>query len=260
MPAAPIPLLVKVWAGAGTHRHRYIGRSLPSLLRSSLPENVRIILADDQSSDPRVLELLASCAKSDSRVELWTNPERMGPNKGQEYNFARMVGRFPDASLFAICDDDIIYHPGWLQRLVQVQEEARTAGIEGVFTALNVPFRVSYASATLPTSEVLLKERQAALNWLVPRDIYERVGPFLDRGIAYDTEYCDRMAALKIPVVCLKPSYVQNIGYFGAYQSSDLYVAPDYVGERDLWLRSRDVLFAGKRALRAVKDALSGGA
>ncbi len=258
MPAAPIPLLVKVWAGAGTHRHRYIGRSLPSLLRSDLPENVRVIIADDQSSDPRVLALLDMCAKSDSRVELWKNPERMGPNKGQEYNFARMVERFPDATLFAICDDDIIYHPGWLQRLIKVREEALAVGLTGVFTALNVPFRPSFGAKTLPTSEVLLKERQAALNWLVPKDVYERIGPFRDRGIAYDTEYCDRMAALQIPVVCLKPSYVQNIGYVGAYQSSDVYVAPDYVGTRDWWLRSRDVAFKARHAAVFMRDLLTG--
>jgi hypothetical protein len=44
----------------------------------------------------------------------------MGPNRGHEYNFPRVIERFPDAQLFMMCDDDIIYHPGWLQRLVRV--------------------------------------------------------------------------------------------------------------------------------------------
>jgi len=244
-----IPILVKTWAGAGTHRYRYIKRSIPSLLASGLPEGARVIIVDDQSTDPRLLDLVAQCARTDQRVELWRNPERMGPNRGQEYNFPRLVERFPDAELFAICDDDIIYHPGWLQRLVAIHAEARTDGVQGVFTALNVPFRQSFASLSLPTSDTLLKERQAALNWLLPREVYERVGPFRDRGIAYDTEYCDRLAALRIPVICLKPSYVQNIGYFGAYQSGDVYTAKDFVGRRDAWLRARDIAMAARNLI-----------
>ena len=82
-----------------------------------------------------------------------------------------------------------------------------------------------------------------ALNWLVPRSIYELVGPFRDVGIAYDTDYANRLAQHRLPVICLRPSYVQNIGYFGAYQAGDELRAPDFVGRRDPWLVTRDVWF-----------------
>lgn len=245
-----IPIMVKIWAGKGSHRYRYLKRSLPSLLRSALPDNAWVILIDDQSSDERAVQLMQRCASHYPRVELWRNPERMGPNKGQEYNFPLVVERFPDAESFVLCDDDMIYHPGWLQRLIAVREEARSKNIRGVFTALNVPYRPHVGVVQLSDGKVLLKERQAALNWLVPRDVYEEVGPFVDAGIAYDTEYCDRMARLGLPVICMKPSYVQNIGYFGAYQSGDLYTAPDYVGTRDAWLVGRDVLMGVDRVAR----------
>jgi hypothetical protein len=94
-----------------------------------------------------------------------------------------------------------------------------------------------------------MKNRQAALNWLLPREVYRWVGPFRDAGIAYDTEYCDRMAALGIPVFCLKPSYVQNIGYSGAYQTDDSYTARDFVGRRDLWLLARDCWYGLNRSI-----------
>jgi hypothetical protein len=124
---------------------------------------------------------------------------------------------------------------------------AKAIGQRGVLTALNVPFRPSFRSLQLPTSDVLLKERQAALNWLLPREVYDAVGPFRDVGIAYDTEYCDRLAAQGIPVICLKPSYVQNIGYHGAYQNSDVFTAKDYVGRKDLYLHARDFWYGFKR-------------
>lgn len=241
------PILVKVWAGQDRHDFRYIRRSLPSLLASQLPAEAAVILVNDCSLDPRIEPFLARCAAEDSRVQVWTNPERMGPNKGQKYNFARLVERFPNAPYFVTCDDDIIYHPGWLQRLIQVYHESTAAGLRGILTALDVPIRPSHQSIRLPTCEVLLKERQAALNWFIPRDVYDQIGPFRDKGIAYDTEYCDRMAALKLPVICIKPSYVQNIGYHGAYQSDESYTANDYVGDLDLYLRTRDLWYGAKR-------------
>ena len=232
----PLPIMVKVWAGAGSHRYRYLRRSLPSLLASDLPPQARVVIVDDQSSDPRAQKLLADLAERHSSVELWTNGDRLGPNKGQEVNFPLLVERFPDAEYFTLCDDDIIYAPGWLQRTLKVAEEASRAGVTGIFTALNVPYRPARQIVRLPSGEVLLKERQAALNWVIPRAVYDRVGPFRDTGIAYDTEYCNRLAALGIPVICLKPSWVQNIGYFGAYQSGTTYTAPDFVGRRGVYL------------------------
>ncbi|MBI4524935.1 MAG: glycosyltransferase [Deltaproteobacteria bacterium] len=243
------PVLVKVWAGNRAHDFRYIRRSLLSLLDSGLPDAARLILINDCSTDWRVERFLTDCAKSFRYAEVWVNPYRMGPNKGQEYNVPRVLQRFPGAPYYVLCDDDIIYHPGWLQRLVQVYDEAKATGLNGVFTALNIPYRPSFRCVRLPTSEVLLKNRQAALNWLLPRDVYQAVGPFRDVGIAYDSEYCNRMSALEIPVICLKPSYVQNIGYHGAYQTDDTYTARDFVGRRDLWLFARDFLYGLNRSI-----------
>src|SRR5437016_3388315 len=137
---AEFPIMVKVWAGNDRHDFRYIKRSIPSLLASGLPELARVFLINDCSLDARVEGFLADCAARHAHVEVWTNPERMGPNKGQEYNVPRVLERCPNAPGIVLCDDDIIYHPGWLQRLIQVQEEAAVIGIRGVFTALNVPF------------------------------------------------------------------------------------------------------------------------
>jgi GT2 family glycosyltransferase len=236
--ATVLPILIKTWAGASHHDLRYIRRSLPSLLASDLPEGCRVIVADDCSTDPRLEPFLRQLAKRDSRVELWKNPERMGPNRGQAYNVARLLERYPEALCFVTCDDDVVYHRGWLQRLLQVRDEAAAAGIRGVFTALNFEIRPVIQRVTLPTSVVLLKERQAALNWLVPRDVYNAVGPFRDSGLAYDHDYGLRMAALGYRVVCLTPSYVQNIGFQGAYQSDNSHWAKDYVGQLGVALRA----------------------
>jgi glycosyltransferase involved in cell wall biosynthesis len=247
--------MVKVWASLDSpHDFRYIRRSLPSLLESDLPDTARVIVIDDQSTDPRLARLLDDLRSRHDTIEVWRNPERLGPNRGQEYNFPKIVDRFPKAEFFVLCDDDVIYHPGWLQRLAAVYSDARARGLLGVFTALNVPARPHFSVLDLPTSTVLLKHRQMALNWLVPRQVYDIIGPFRDVGVAYDTDYGTRLMAREIPIVCLKPSYVQNIGYFGAYQSSDELRAHDFVGRRDLWLWARDIGFAAWRLALAFNE------
>ena len=87
---------------------------------------------------------------------------------------------------------------------------------------------------------------------LVPHDVYDKVGPFRDTGIAFDTDYCNRMTAFGLPVICLKPSWVQNIGYHGMYQHSDALAARDYVGRRDLYLYSRDQWYRSRRGMSAT--------
>ena len=58
--------------------------------------------------------------------------------------------------------------------------------MRGVFSALNVPFRASHGSLRLPASEVLLKERQAALNWLLPREVYDTFDELVAAGWRVD--------------------------------------------------------------------------
>src|SRR4029078_6788247 len=113
-----IALMVKTWSKPGSHRFRYTRRSLPNLIASDLPASCNIVVVDDCSDDPRHLRLLDRVAQ-DPRVEIWKNPCRMGPDLGQEYNVLRLLDRYPAAEYLVFCDDDIIYHPGWLQRTIQ---------------------------------------------------------------------------------------------------------------------------------------------
>jgi glycosyltransferase involved in cell wall biosynthesis len=253
------PILIKIWAGEQPLDMRYIRASLTSLLASRLPEEAHVVCVDDCSPNPALRPFLESLQARFPRITIWKNPEHMGPNRGQEYNVPRVWQEFPDAPFLVCCDDDVVYHPGWLQRLIQVYHEAAAQGLSGIFSALNVPFRPHHQTVRLPTSDVLLKQRQMALNWLVPREIYDRVGPFRDVGVAFDTDYTARLIALGIPVICLKPSYVQNVGYLGAYQSDETMTAPDYVGRRNWFMWQQDLLFAIRRRVLQLGERVPEG-
>ena len=253
------PILIKIWAGSQQHDMRYIRRSIPSLLASNLPNQAKIFLVNDCSTNPQLMPFLKKTIQGHSEVQIITNEKNMGPNDGHVHHVSRLWKKFPQAPYMVCCDDDIVYHPDWLNRLINVYEEANKLGIKGVFSALNVPARPHYDKIRLPTSEVLIKERQMALNWLIPSDVYDMVGPFRNIGIAYDSDYCNRMAQLGLPVICLKPSYVQNIGYHGAYQNDESLTARDYVGSLDIYLIFREYWYKLRRKIINIGNRIPEG-
>ncbi len=71
---------------------------------------------------------LEECAASFKHVTLWTNPHHMGPNDGHVYNVAKVVEQFPNAPFYVFCDDDVLYHPSWLERLIQFTMKRANSG------------------------------------------------------------------------------------------------------------------------------------
>lgn len=232
--AVRFPIVMKTWAGSQAHDFDYVSRSIPSLLRSGLPDGADVVIFDDASTDPRMRPFLESIAKADGRVRLVLNETNKGPNRGQADAYEQVTAEYPDAPFFVNVDDDVVYHPGWLQRLIAVREDVVPQGHDGVYSALNMPFRPAHRTLCTSRGTVLLKWKQPALNWLIPREVYDRVGPFEDEGVAYDTVYSHWMRLHGLSVVCLRPSLVQNIGTYGAYSRDDTTTATDFVGDGPL--------------------------
>lgn len=225
-----IPLVMKAWAGTAPHDLDYITRSIPSLLASRLPSEIEIVIYDDASPSVDLQRYLAETARRDPRVRILRGDENKGPNRGQQDVYAQIVDDYPDAPYFINVDDDVIYHRDWLVHLLAAQRQCGALGLNGVFTALNMPYRRPHAVLKSAGRTYLIKWKQPALNWLIPRDLYRDVGPFRDEGIAYDTVYSHWMRLKHYAVVCLAPSYVQNIGLLGAYATDDTTTSCDFVG------------------------------
>jgi len=228
-----IPIVMKTWAGADPRDFEYAQRSLPSLLKSDLPEGTEVVIFDDCSTDPRLGLFLKELADQDKRVRLFCHSVNKGPNRGQAEAYVEVARMFPDAPLFVNVDDDVIYHRSWLRRLLEAKHVLNGYGMSGILTALNMPFRRPFARLKAEGGTYLFKWKQPALNWLISREIYERVGPFVDEGIAYDTVYSHWLRLHGYPIICLKPSYAQNIGAHGAYSVDGTTTADDFVGEGD---------------------------
>jgi hypothetical protein len=229
---ARVPIVMKLWAGAEAHDFEYIARSLPSLLGSELPEEVDILLFDDASTDPRLGMFLRQLS-NDPRVRVFTSTVNKGPNRGQADAYSQVEAEYPDAPYFINVDDDVVYNRHWLRRLLAARDELGSAGVSGVYTALNMPFRRPHATIRTRSGTYLLKWKQPALNWLIPRDVYNRTARFADEGIAYDTVYSHWLRLHGYPIICMTPSFVQNVGTFGAYSRDKTTTADDFIGEGD---------------------------
>ena len=226
-----IPLVMKVWAGNEPHDMTYITRSIPSLLASRLPPGVEIVIYDDASPCRALQRYLAAVAERDPRVRVVRGDENKGPNLAQQDLFTRIADDYADAPCFINVDDDVVYHRDWLTHLADAWARCEALGLSGVFTALNMPYRCPHAVLRAAGRTYLIKWKQPALNWLIPRGVYTDIGPFRDEGIAYDTVYSHWMRLKHYAVICLCPSYVQNIGLLGAYATDDTTTSCDFVGE-----------------------------
>ncbi len=232
----------------------YITRSIPSLLASRLPEEIEVVIYDDCSPNPALGAFLRQVAQHDSRVRIIRGTENKGPNLGQQDIYAQVVAEYPDAPYYVNVDDDVVYHRDWFVHLATARSDCRAVGLRGVFTALNMPYRAAHSSLVTGGRKYLLKWKQPALNWLIPRDVYEAVGPFRDEGIAYDTVYSHWMRLRHFPVICLSPSYVQNIGLVGAYATDDTTTSLDFVGEGGHASALRRWTHAARYKLRRFPD------
>ena len=284
------PIAVKVWAGDEPRDFEYISRSLPSLLASDLPAGADVVVFNDRSTDPRLAPFLKKLQSADSRVRVIEHEFNKGPNLGQADAFALLADEYADAEYFVSVDDDAVYHRDWFRRIQLALSDVRPLGINGVFTSFCTPFRkphtqlqvgprtrgvfaVDQFQSSAPKADFgadktnshwlrkyHLKWKQPATNWLIPRDVYEHVGPFRDEGIAFDTVYSHRMRLLGYSVICPVESYVQDIGLVGAYAVDNRLCADRFLGEGDgdpVWKRgltwSRYHLSRIGRELRASR-------
>ena len=252
-----IPIVMKTWAGSAEYDLIYISKSIPSLLSSDLPNNVEIIIYDDGSPNIKLKNFLKRLANENKRIRLIFGEENKGPNKAQEEVFSMIATEYQDTPFFVNVDDDVIYHRLWFKKLVEAFKQLSRIGLCGIFTGLNMPFKKAHSVIYSQGKKYILKWKQPALNWLIPKNVYEDIGAFKDEGIAYDTVYSHWMRLKGYSIICLTPSYVQNIGLIGAYVYDDRNTARDFLGEGNGYSFVKRFLYATRYTINRIPYYLS---
>ena len=253
-----IHLLIKTWDGSESRRG-FIRRSLKSLLESEIPDAVRITVYDDASPSRELLSELTALKRTGA-INLIAGEHNLGPNKAQEVLGSIMHDSLIREDFFITADDDVLYHPAWFQELLGLYRDLRDRRDVGVFSAINMPFRRSLQVLNRSKGSAILKHRQPAVNWLIPREVYLEAGPFEDEGVAWDTSYCHRLRLMGKAIACLSPSHLQNIGTTGAYATDDTMISLDYIGQPrlrriQLGLRWHATRLNGRLRMLVSRDA-----
>lgn len=106
MARLPIDVIVPVYNAPDE-----VARCLQSVLANTPGEDVRIVLADDASPDPRIPDLLDSFARADRRVMVVRRPH----NLGFVHNCNEAMQASPGDVVLLNSDTEV--PPGWLDRL-----------------------------------------------------------------------------------------------------------------------------------------------
>ena len=96
---------------------RYIGASIESIL-SQTYKNLELLITDDHSTDPEILELLQSYAERDKRVRIFLMPENNGPGYARNNSIKEARGRY-----IAFCDSDDRWFPEKLAKQVAYMQK-----------------------------------------------------------------------------------------------------------------------------------------
>ena len=107
----------RVIIGAGLFNH---AKDFPEAIESILSqtfEDFALVLVDDQSTD-ETPALAQRYAALDPRVTYLANPERLGLIENSRHVFQVAREKYPDAEYFAWASDHDVWHPRWLQQLV----------------------------------------------------------------------------------------------------------------------------------------------
>lgn len=96
---------------------RYIGASIESIL-SQTYKNLELLITDDHSTDPEILELLKGYAERDKRVRIFLMPENNGPGYARNNSIKEARGRY-----IAFCDSDDRWFPEKLAKQVAYMQK-----------------------------------------------------------------------------------------------------------------------------------------
>jgi len=99
------------------NRAEYVTIALESLLGQTCGDFV-LLVQDDGSSDGTD-EIIESYARDDPRVHFERNAENLGVVQNWRKAFRRAGELYPDAPYFAWATDHDVWHPRWLERLVE---------------------------------------------------------------------------------------------------------------------------------------------
>lgn len=204
------------------YRHAaYLRECLDSVFAQSHPD-IELILIDDASPDDsfEIAQQLSASPRYRARFRRIVC-EQNAVNSGAHHSLNRGIGLATGGFVFLLNSDDR-YHPARLARMV---EEMRAQPSGFAFSAVNpicgpggkvhegllhIISYLDHLAPGLPSLSFAFLRYNCALstgNFVIRRDVLDRVGPFVDLRLAHDWDFALRVIALAEPLYVPEPLY-----------------------------------------------------
>ena len=217
------------------NRPGFLKRCLKSLANSELKDCL-IIFLDDASDNPQTIQLMSEFRHRDADTILIRRAERPQQDGGLthtlhdnlSFTLNYMFG-VKKCQYCAILDSDTIVKPDWIAKMLDLyrrQENARPLIVSGFNTLAHKEIgeeRDFYYKQSLGGASMLF-------NYQTFIQIFVPLKPYWDEAII------SKMRLNAYPMLCIKPSVVQHIGFRGSFSYLwDVDFAHDYIRPYWLW-------------------------
>lgn len=105
--------LVDVLLATYNSNQKFLKQQLNSILNQT-HKNIRLIISDDKSTNPRVIRTLEEYEKKDKRVIVYAQPKNLGYNKNFEFLLKQSK-----ADYIMFCDHDDIWHKDKIEKSLE---------------------------------------------------------------------------------------------------------------------------------------------
>lgn len=214
-----VPEKFKIGMAVMAHeRPEYLELCLDTLFRTNLHDyDITFLISDDGSQDPRVREIINR--PRDPRYKIIRSFTPKGPNNwGAAFNKAmRQLLALDSFDIVGTCDTDVIFHPEWLDKTLQVAlwaKQHHKFHVLGPFSSFNSSDFVYHqvlGTYHSPAGDYLVKRQMSAQNYFYFRKDFEQLGYF-EECPDDETLMTGRFIRLGVRNFCTAISYVEHIG------------------------------------------------
>jgi GT2 family glycosyltransferase len=209
----PIDLFISYY-----NRPEYLKQSLKSLTKSIRDIIPDVLLTDDGSNSPEIVEIVGTFIDEyPGKVIFKSNPVNLGIPYGKLMRIRNtiMIEDY-DKPLFLISDSDMIYKARWIETLLKIYQDTGAPLVTGFHTISNGHV------ARVEFKTYRTKHHIGGCSLLVSTEFYKS-HPFMERR-EWDFRMCERAwEQYEMGVVCSKPSVADHIGQHGVWARSNYY-------------------------------------
>ena len=85
--------LVDILVTTYNTNEKYLKKQIDSILRQT-HKNIKIYISDDNSTEPKITEILKKYKEQDERIELYIQPKNLGYNKNFEFLLQQSTAKY----------------------------------------------------------------------------------------------------------------------------------------------------------------------